>query len=152
MPKKPKGPDLGFHRWFGGARYLGGHSAFSEGWVGYLFFTTEAIGLGKTIYTGPQETVIPMRTVTSIQITGLQVAKSRVGPVLAFGVLGLGAKATTHNTTVVVRTEDGETVFFSIDNQVPDQVRAVLIPLLNHLKVPMYEDDATRSYIAPKLD
>ena len=47
MPKA-KGPDLGYHRWFAGTRYLGGHSKFLEGWGGVLFFTTEAIGLGKT--------------------------------------------------------------------------------------------------------
>ena len=87
MPKEER-RDLGPHRWFGKARYLGGHSRFSENWVGVLFFTTEAIGLGKSATSGPRETVIPVNTVKSIQITGQQVAKSKVGPVLLFGVEG----------------------------------------------------------------
>lgn len=103
-----KPPELGVHRWFGAARYLGGHSRFSEGWAGVLFFTETAIGLGKSRVSGPLETVIPMGSVTSVQITGQQVAKSKVGPVLMFGVLGLGAKGSMSETTVVVRTNDGE--------------------------------------------
>jgi hypothetical protein len=121
-----KPAELGYHRSFAGTRYLGGHSKFSEGGGGVLFFTTESIGLGKTPYTGPLEAVIPMETVASIQITGQQVAKSKVGPVLLFGLFGLAAKGSTHTTTVVIRTNDDEIAYFSIADSIPDAVKASL--------------------------
>jgi hypothetical protein len=132
--------DLGYHRWFGSARYLGGHTRFSEGWAGVLFFTETAIGLGKSTTSGPLETVIPMNTVTSIQITGQRVAKSKVGPVIVFGLMGLAAKGSMHETTVVVRTNDGETVYYAIADRTPDEARAVLTPFLGWLRIPFYDE------------
>lgn len=152
MPRKEQYPDLGFHRWFAKARYLGGSSKFSEGWAGFLFFTTEAIGLGKKRQAGPQETVIPMEMVASIEITGRQVAKSKVGPVLVFGLAGLAARGSTNETTVVVRTNDAETVYYSIPDQSPETVRAVLTPLLKHVGVSFYDEVAApASATAPDL-
>ncbi len=148
MPKA-KGPDLGYHRWFAGTRYLGGHSKFSEGWGGVLFFTMEAIGLGKTAFTGPLECVIPMETVTSIEITSQQVAKSRLGAALFVGVLALGAKDSAHTTTVVVRTNDDEIAYFLIKESVPDEVKAVLTPFLKALNIPFYDEPATSAASLP---
>ena len=59
-----------------------------------------------------------------------------------FGVLGLAAKGAVDETTVVVRTKDGEPVYFAIRGWSPEQSRAVLTPLLNYLKVPFYHEDA----------
>jgi Short C-terminal domain len=148
MPKA-KGPDLGYHRWFAGTRYLGGHSKFSEGWGGVLFFTTEAIGLGKTALTGPLECVIPMDTVTSIEITSQQVAKSRLGAMFLAGVLALGAKDSAHTTTIVVRTNDDEIAYFLIQDSVPDAVKAVLTPFIRALNIPFYEEPATSTAPLP---
>jgi Short C-terminal domain len=146
---KPKGPDLGYHRWFAATSYLGGHSKFSQGWGGVLFFTMEAIGLGKTAYTGPLECVIPMETVTSIEITSQQVAKSRLGAVFFLGVLGLGAKDSAHTTTVVVRTKDDEIAYFLISDSVPDAVQAALTPFLKALNIPFYEEPSSSTASLP---
>jgi hypothetical protein len=132
--------DLGPHRWFQGGIYLGGSSKFSEGWHGYLFFTTKAIGLGKGSRSGPRETVIPMETVASIEVTGRQVARSKVGPVLIFGLYGLAAKGSMDETTVAVRTKDGETIYFAINNQRPEMVRTLISPVLKLVNVPFHDE------------
>jgi hypothetical protein len=110
-----------------------------------LFFTTEAIGLGTSPKAGPSATVVPMQSVASVQVTGQQVSKSKVGPVLLFGLYGLAARGSRQDTTVVVRTKDRETIYYSIGDASPDQVRAVLTPHLAYVNVPFYEESTPSS-------
>jgi hypothetical protein len=92
-----------------------------------------------------------MDTVESIQITGQQVSKSKVGPVLVFGLFGLAARGSRHDTTVVVRTTDGETVYYSIADAQPETVQAVLTPLLANVHVPFYQE-TPQATPAPAFD
>ena len=141
MAKKRTGNEaLGPHRWFANAKYLGGTSKFTDGWRGFLFFTTEAIGLGKTALTGPQETVIPRKYIVSVEVTGRQVAKSRVGPVIVFGLAGLAAKGSQDRTTVVVRTTTDEAVYYTIDGISPEGVRAGIAAVLKLSNIPLHEE------------
>lgn len=141
MVKKRKVNEaLGPHRWFANAKYLGGTSKFTEGWRGFLFFTIEAIGLGKTPFTGPQETVIPRKYIVSVEVTGRQVAKSRVGPVMVFGLLGLAASGSRERTTIVVRTTTDEAVYYTIDGMSPERVRAEIAPVLKLANIPFHEE------------
>jgi Short C-terminal domain len=139
MPKEAP-VDLGPHRWFQSAIYLGGSSKFSEGWHGVLFFTTKAIGLGKGPRSGPKETVIPIETVASVEVTGRQVAKSKVGAVLIFGVYGLATKGSMDETTVAIRTKDGETIYYAIAQQRPEMVRVLISPILKLANVPFHDE------------
>jgi hypothetical protein len=140
VAKKTVNEALGSHRWFANAKYLGGTSKFTEGWHGFLFFTTEAIGLGKTATSGPQETVIPRTYIVSVEVTGRQVAKSRVDPVIVFGLIGLAARGSQDRTTIVVRTTTDEAVHYSIDGMSPEAVRAGIAPVLKLANIPFHEE------------
>ncbi len=105
-----------------------------------MFFTTEAIGLGKTALTGPQETVIPRKYIVSVEVTGRPVAKSRVGPVIVFGLAGLAAKGSQDRTTVVVRTTTDEAVYYTIDGISPEGVRAGNAAVLKLSNIPFHEE------------
>lgn len=140
MARKTVNEALGPHRWFANAKYLGGTSKFTDGWRGFLFFTTEAIGLGKTRASGPQETVIPRKYIVSVEVTGRQVAKSRVGLVIVFGLAGLAARSTQDRTTIVVRTTTDEALYYSIDGISPEGVRAGIAPVLKLANIPFHEE------------
>ena len=75
--------------------------------------------------------------------------QSKLGPVLLFGVWGLGAKGSMHTTTIVVRTKDNEIAYFSIADSVPDAVKAVLTPFIKALNIPFYEEPVTSAAPLP---
>jgi hypothetical protein len=52
-------------------------------------------------------------------------------------------------TTVVVRTTDGETTYFSIEKSVPEAVRASFTPFLKALNIPFYEEPETQTASLP---
>jgi Short C-terminal domain len=94
---------------------------------------------------------VPIDTVQSIEITGREVRISKVGPVLVFGLMGLAARGSKMQTTLVVRTKDGETLYFSLDRQAPEQVKALLTPHLKLVGVPFYGDSPPPSAGGPDL-
>jgi hypothetical protein len=140
---------LGPHRWFANAAYLGGSERFPPGTQGVLFFTTKAIGLGRQMpgafapVTGPEQVLLPIGHVESIEVTGRAIATSRLIPVLLLGVLGLAAKASKMQTTVVVRTTDEEALYFLLDHQAPEQVKALLTPHLKRVGVPFHDEPSS---------
>jgi hypothetical protein len=75
-----------------------------------------------------------------VQQRGRQVGKSKLGPVLVFGLLGLAARGSKDETTVVVRTKDGETIYYSIDQQRPETVHAAVAPVLKLANVPFHDE------------
>jgi hypothetical protein len=59
---------------------------------------------------------------------------------LVFGLLGLAARGSKDETTVVVRTKDGETIYYSIDQQRPETVHAAVAPVLKLANVPFHDE------------
>ncbi len=109
---------------FGTARYVGGHSALGPPQRGHLFFTTEAVGIGDQQATSA---VIPLVSVQSVEVSGGEVAVSKLGAVLALGVIGgFASKGAKFESAVIVRTEHGETAYYTVDDESPVSVRASL--------------------------
>jgi Short C-terminal domain/Protein of unknown function (DUF2510) len=126
----------------GEAAYLGGHPHYPAERAGRLLVTTDRVALGADVV------VIDLATVETVEITSEQIAKSRVGPVVLFGVLGLGAKGSRDRTTIVQRGKDGSEAFFQLLGVDAPYVRAQLTPVLAAAGVP-FHDAALRSRVAP---
>jgi hypothetical protein len=119
-------------------KYQGGHSRLGQPRTGNLWLTSEAIGLGTK---RPKGAVIPLGEIASIEIGGQQVRKSKAGAVAAFGVLGLAAKGEATVAVVTVRTKDGETAYYTIENQLAVTVRGRMSPILEAARIPFAEED-----------
>jgi len=78
----------------------------------------------------PASFEIPAHEIATVEITSEQVARSRVPNVLAFGLLGLGAKASIDRGTVTVHMKNGETGYFSIYNASSAMLRGMMEPWL----------------------
>jgi Short C-terminal domain len=63
-------------------------------------------------------------------VDGGHVAKSKTGAVVAFGVLGLGAKITKNEACLSVHLNDGGAVKFKVDKMTPQQLHAKFSVLL----------------------
>lgn len=122
---------------FGYAQYLGGHTALGKKRNGNILFTTEGIGIGTW---NPKHAFISWSDVESIQIDGESVGKSRVGAVLAFGVLGLAAKGSKNQTAITVYTKDDQTAYYLIDKVNYVNVLAKVKPLLKEAGVPTHDE------------
>jgi hypothetical protein len=132
---------------FGYAHYVGGHSRLGRGRQGNFHVTATELGIGMT---RPKVAVISLVNVASVEITGGEVAKRKVGATVAFGVLGgLAAKGTKNQTAVVVHTKDGETAYYTIDKQAPINVRAKLTPMLKSAGVPFSDEAKSAPVVAP---
>jgi hypothetical protein len=108
--------------------YLGGHSVIGPGSI-FGMFILNATGLGIGELETPQHGLL-LSEIESVEISGGEISKSKAGPVLVFGVLGLAAKGTKYLTYVTVHGRDGEVAYFSIDSVEPMAARATLVPLL----------------------
>jgi ribosomal protein S27AE len=122
------------------ATYLGGFKGVPDFMEGLLSFGADGIAFkdsrdGRGLHVAAAE-------IGSLLVTSEQVAKSRVGPVLAFGVLGLAAKGSRNQATVVIRTkgDEGEAGYFTIQRTSAVEVKAKLDPWLRARRVPWYED------------
>lgn len=60
----------------------------------------------------PLRAVVPWSNVASVSMESYSEAKSRLGAVLMFGVLGFAAKGTAESTVIAVRLLDGGTVYY----------------------------------------
>lgn len=126
---------------FGYAQYLGGHTALGKKRNGNILFTPEGVGIGTW---NPKHAFIKWSDVESIQIDGESVGKSKVGAVLAFGVLGLAAKGSKNQTAVTVYTKDGQTAYYLIDKVNHVGVLAKVKPLLKDVGVPTHDEAAMK--------
>jgi hypothetical protein len=94
----------------------------------------EGIGYGMFSLKKP---LMTWKQVKSISVEGGQVAKSKVGPELAFGIFGaLGAKGAKDRTYIIVNRNDGAQGVWEVDKMAPMQVRADLNPVLQVAGVP----------------
>jgi Short C-terminal domain len=79
--------------------------------------------------------------ISSVDVIGGQVAKNKVGAVVAFGVLGgLAAKGSKNEATVIVHTTDGETAYFTVDKKSPVEIRAKLGPIFKEFGVKLVDN------------
>jgi hypothetical protein len=131
-----EGPDLideGAYVTIPDSAYIGGHTQFPTPGRGSLFVTGQRIALAAFDGTSIE---LPLTIVTSVEVTSEQVAKSKVAPVILFGVFGLGAKGSQHRTTLVVRTTDRNEAFFQFLGIDEYALRAQLVPILSKAGVP----------------
>ena len=120
----------------GQARYLGGHPALDKERQGILWVDREGIGIAA----GDSWVArVPLSEVASVDITGGQVATSKVPNVLLFGLLGLGAKGSKDQSTLGVRCRDGETAWYLVDVS-PSWLRAKLTPFLRRAGIGSREE------------
>ena len=116
----------------GRARYLGGCQAFGTAREGGLSFGADA-----AVFDSMR---LDLALVKSVAVGGGQVAKSRVGATLAFGIAGLAAKASEDRTEIVIHLDSGDAAFFVIDGVSPFELRAKLLPLLRQAGIPLEDE------------
>ena len=123
-----------------GASYLGGLSWAPEPGWGSLTLNDEVIDLtqhigsiGKTRYKSIVK--IQVKAVECVEIVSEQVAKSKAGAVLLFGVLGLGAKGSEHRASMLVHLKSGQTGYFTIDDYSTHELAGKLTPWLQSIGV-----------------
>lgn len=132
------------------ASYAGGHSALGPAQRGRLILMPDAVGLGSPGGLRATSAVIPLASVRSIEVSGGQVAQSKVEKVLAFGVLGgLLAGDSRYESAIVVRTKDDETAYYTVDDESSTNVRAKMTPILRAAGVPLLGDEAAATPAAP---
>lgn len=120
-------------------KYQGGHSRLGQPRTGNLWLTSEAIGLGTK---RPKAAVVPLSAIASVEVGGQQVRKSKAGAVAAFGVLGLAAKGEATIAVVTVRSKDGETAYYRIENQLAVAVRGRMAPILEAAGIPLVGEES----------
>jgi hypothetical protein len=108
MTKKDK-PDLQVQ-----GRYLGGHPTDADPEDGRLELNETAIYLFAYHSRFPRRAVVPWTTVRSVYVEPYNQAKSRVGPVLVFGVFGLAARGSAESSVVSVHLNDGGVVYYQV--------------------------------------
>lgn len=119
--------------------YLGGlpEEPRAASLEGNLFATQDHIGCGTL---SAKNHVVRWADCTGVTVEGGQVAKSKVGAELAFGVLGgLGAKGAADRAFLHVYRNDGAAACYQIGKKSPQAVRAQLTPLLAKAAVPFLD-------------
>jgi hypothetical protein len=85
---------------------------------------------------------LPMTDVASVDVAEREVGGSQVGSLLATGATGGGFF--THDaeqvTDITVRTKDGQSAIWVVDQRGADWVRERLTPVLQGYGVPFYDD------------
>jgi hypothetical protein len=128
------------------ARYVGGNSALGPPQRGRLIFTPKMLGIGDRDATSA---AIPLASVENIAVTGGEVAQSKIGSVLALGVIGLAAKGAKNQSAIVVRTNDGQAAYYMVDYASPINVRAKIAPILKAAGVPLISQEAAAQPAPP---
>lgn len=82
--------------------------------------------LGVTYENEHLEKTFPWNDLELIEFESANVEKSRVGPVLAFGVLGLGAKATSSESVLTLEHKNGQHFVFIFREIDPISIRTKL--------------------------
>lgn len=116
----------------GWAKYLGGCATLGSAREGRLSLSATALFLDHT--------KLEIALIKSIEVGGGQVAKSKVGATLAFGIVGLAAKGAQDRTELAVHLRSGEVAFFVIEDKSPFEVRAALLPVLRSAGIPFKDE------------
>jgi Short C-terminal domain len=128
---------------FQDARYLGGFPRFEKHrqpqkqWGnGYLSFRNDALDIQMYRPFSELQGVIRYEDIMNVEVADTdQMAKSKVVPVVLFGVLGLAAKGSEDRTSIAVHTKDNEMAYFQIVGESAPLVRAKIDPLLKNAGV-----------------
>lgn len=124
------------------AKYLGGHPGLGKQREGHLCVTNEGIGIsGWSVTGGLKYAVIKWTEVRSVDVSGGEVAKSKFGAEIMFGVLGgLGAKGAMGQTIIAVYTIDSNIGYYQINEKHPAEVKARLTPFLRAVGIPYHDE------------
>ncbi|MGP8059036.1 MAG: SHOCT domain-containing protein [Acidimicrobiales bacterium] len=111
-----------------------GDLMFLEEWVA---LKVEVKGWTIKSWVSPE---IPVGAIASIDVTSEQVAKSKVGAAVLFGVIGAaGAKATHDRATITIYLNSGEAGFFTTEGLPPARVQAIIRPWMRAKDIPFGE-------------
>ncbi|HUD07289.1 MAG TPA: SHOCT domain-containing protein [Candidatus Saccharimonadales bacterium] len=142
---KPKIKKLSFTY----SKYLGGHSKLGKARQGNLYLTDEKIGVGTF---GPSHSALLWTDVASVDVSGEQVSKSKIGATLVFGVFGgLAAKGTKNQAAIIIHTKDNEVAYYQIDKVSQLEAKAKITPLLHAVGVPLSDETAQQPQ-APQVN
>lgn len=125
--------------------YHGGFSFASPVPSGVLHFGDEALDMEQHTPLPRKRTPPPgrvifelrARAISSVEITSEQIAKSKVGAVLLFGVLGLAAKDAQDRTVIVVHMKSGETGYFRLLGFSVSTMLGAVTPWLHQHSIPI---------------
>ena len=114
--------------------YLGGfgHLDLSEPRWGTLVLSDETVTLTRVQSRDMRRIhdieMCRTRAIASIEVTSEQVAQSKVGPALVFGILGLAAKGAADRSTLVVSLRNASTGYFIVKKYFAAQLLAIIDP------------------------
>jgi hypothetical protein len=121
-----------------GATYHGGFSFVAEtSRAGRLVLTDEALTLDQIVHEtltrnfDPPIELCRTRAIASVEVTSEQVARSKVGAAVLFGVLGaVASKGASDRATMLVTLKSGETGYLTVDGQSTASLLGTLSPWL----------------------
>lgn len=119
---------------FDKAKYLGGLPELDREIWGTLIFDMQCVSVES-------QEILQWGNCNGLVVDSEQVAKSKIGPALAFGILGaVTAKGMTSETYLTARRKDGALAYFTIDKLNSHEVKAMISSLLNDLGIPILND------------
>jgi hypothetical protein len=124
--------------------YLGGfdHLGLTEPRWGTLVLADEAVTLtnvqNQKTRRFPEFELCRTRAIASLEVTSEQVAKSKVGAALLFGVLGgLAAKGAADRATIVLHLKSGVTGYIIVKKRFAASVLGLLAPWRQAAGIPL---------------
>ncbi len=120
---EPGSQDPSDFQTLGGASFVSGLRE-DERWAGRGNVLVNVVGV--TYENEHLEKTFPWNDLELIEFESANVEKSRVGPVLAFGVLGLGAKATSSESVLTLEHKNGQHFVFIFREIDPISIRTKL--------------------------
>ena len=140
-----------------GVTYLGGLTYLPESkWIriGRLTLDDDALMLDrvqdKQMRNLPPLELCRTRAIASLEITSEQVAKSKIGAALVFGVLGgVTAKGTADRATVIIYLKSGEKGYLAVDRHSAASLLGVLAPWMRGQGIPERSPEVAQSVGGP---
>jgi ribosomal protein L40E len=130
--------------WFSGVTYLGGYpEELRISQVGSDLVIDEK-GLHLQSYLFPWDQVI------GVTVDGGEIAKSRVGAFLMYGVLGaLLSKGTEERAYLTMHRQDGASAHFQFEDILPQVLRAKVAPVLVRVGIRFHDDPSPGAETSP---
>ena len=129
--------------------YLGGIPTNPGQRFGILLVDQFRIGLAFGSSPKQQYVIIPWNECAGVTIESGEVTRSKVGPVLAFGLFGLAAKGKETQTVLCVRRKDGAAAYYLFDKISPHVLRAAIQPIIQYVGVPFLDQAQVPQVVTP---